>query len=166
MLFGAQQAQRAFAGAAEGRALFVVPNRSGLWARREATPFGFGRPYSLGQLESHLKRGSFTPEGHRAWLVRGSEARFNGEDRIDIKDLTLSIFTGEADGKLDTLILSPTAELRPGESLASGPGAIRVINDQFEATGTGWKYAHKDKRISIAKNVRVVFHAEFKDLLK
>ncbi len=109
---------------------------------------------------------TFTPEGHRAWLVRGSEARFNGEDRIDIKDLTLSIFTGEADGKLDTLILSPTAELRPGESLASGPGAIRVISDQFEATGTGWKYAHKDKRISIAKNVRVVFHAEFKDLLK
>jgi len=45
-----------------GRALFVVPNRSGLWARRDGTPFGFGRPYSLGQLEAQLKHHAFTPE--------------------------------------------------------------------------------------------------------
>ena len=30
-----------------GRAVFIVPNRTGLWARRDRTPFGFGRPYSL-----------------------------------------------------------------------------------------------------------------------
>jgi SAM-dependent methyltransferase len=61
----------------EGRALFIVPNRSGLWARREATPFGFGRPYSLGQLEAQLKRGSFAPEGHQAALFTPpSERRF------------------------------------------------------------------------------------------
>ena len=35
-----------------GRALFVVPNRSGLWARADGTPFGFGRPYSMSQLEA------------------------------------------------------------------------------------------------------------------
>lgn len=51
-----------------GRALFVVPNRSGLWARRDATPFGFGRPYSLGQLETQLRQHGFQPEGHRAAL--------------------------------------------------------------------------------------------------
>ncbi|SFR58415.1 class I SAM-dependent methyltransferase [Litoreibacter janthinus] len=51
-----------------GRALFVVPNRAGLWSRRDATPFGFGRPYSLTQLEAQLKRHSFTPERHRAAL--------------------------------------------------------------------------------------------------
>jgi SAM-dependent methyltransferase len=45
-----------------GRALFVVPNRSGLWARRDGTPFGFGRPYSIGQLEAQLKRHDFTPD--------------------------------------------------------------------------------------------------------
>ncbi len=26
------------------RAMFIVPNRSGLWARGDGTPFGFGRP--------------------------------------------------------------------------------------------------------------------------
>jgi SAM-dependent methyltransferase len=45
-----------------GRAMFVVPNRAGLWSRRDATPFGFGRPYSAGQLEAQLRRHGFTPE--------------------------------------------------------------------------------------------------------
>ena len=51
-----------------GRALFIVPNRSGLWSRRDATPFGFGRPYSLSQLEAQLKRHGFVPERHVAAL--------------------------------------------------------------------------------------------------
>ena len=45
-----------------GRAVFVVPNRGGLWARRDGTPFGFGRPYSNAQLEAQLRRHGFTPE--------------------------------------------------------------------------------------------------------
>jgi SAM-dependent methyltransferase len=45
-----------------GRVLFIVPARSGLWARRDGTPFGFGRPYSAAQLEGQLKGHGFTPE--------------------------------------------------------------------------------------------------------
>ncbi|WP_179378801.1 class I SAM-dependent methyltransferase [Jannaschia marina] len=51
-----------------GRAVFIVPNRSGLWARRDRTPFGFGRPYSLGQLEAQVKRAGLIPERHAAAL--------------------------------------------------------------------------------------------------
>ncbi len=51
-----------------GRAIFVVPNRAGLWARSDLTPFGYGRPYSLLQLETQLKRNGFTPERHAAAL--------------------------------------------------------------------------------------------------
>lgn len=51
-----------------GRALFVVPNRAGLWARGDVTPFGYGRPYTLGQLESQLRAHSFIPERHVAAL--------------------------------------------------------------------------------------------------
>jgi SAM-dependent methyltransferase len=54
--------------APEGRAVFIVPNRSGLWARTEATPFGFGRPYSFGQLEGLLRKHRFGPERHAAAL--------------------------------------------------------------------------------------------------
>lgn len=60
-----------------GRVLFIVPNRSGLWSRRDATPFGYGRPYSLGQLETQLQRHRFVPERHQAALFAPpSEKRF------------------------------------------------------------------------------------------
>lgn len=54
--------------APSGRALFVVPNRTGLWARRDGTPFGFGRPYSLGQIEAQLREAGFAPTRHAAAL--------------------------------------------------------------------------------------------------
>ena len=34
--------------APEGRLLIIVPNRRGVWARFDTTPFGHGRPYSRG----------------------------------------------------------------------------------------------------------------------
>jgi SAM-dependent methyltransferase len=46
---------------AEGRLLIVVPNRRGVWARRDATPFGHGQPYSRAQLERRLTEALFTP---------------------------------------------------------------------------------------------------------
>ncbi|MGR3503134.1 methyltransferase domain-containing protein [Pseudaestuariivita sp.] len=51
-----------------GKALFIVPNRAGLWARRDGTPFGYGRPYSLSQLETQLRTHEFLPETHDSML--------------------------------------------------------------------------------------------------
>ena len=51
-----------------GRALFIVPNRRGLWAQRDVTPFGHGRNYSLGQIEALLTRFDFVPDRHLAAL--------------------------------------------------------------------------------------------------
>jgi SAM-dependent methyltransferase len=60
-----------------GRAVFIVPNRAGLWARRDGTPFGYGRPYSLGQLEAQVKTHGFVPERHASALFAPpSETRF------------------------------------------------------------------------------------------
>jgi SAM-dependent methyltransferase len=47
-----------------GRVVFVVPNRSGLWARGDGTPFGYGRPYSVAQLDTQLIAHNFVPENH------------------------------------------------------------------------------------------------------
>ena len=49
--------------APEGRLLLVVPNRRGVWARLDTTPFGQGRPYSRSQLEHLLVQSLFTPIG-------------------------------------------------------------------------------------------------------
>lgn len=44
-----------------GRAVFIIPNRRGIWARTEKTPFGHGHPYSRGQLRRLLGESMFTP---------------------------------------------------------------------------------------------------------
>lgn len=44
-----------------GRLVIVVPNRRGVWARMEHTPFGSGRPYSRSQLTALLRATNFTP---------------------------------------------------------------------------------------------------------
>ena len=58
-----------------GRALFIVPNRAGLWSRSDATPYGFGRPYTLRQLEAQLKRHAFMPERHLSMLYQPPSSR-------------------------------------------------------------------------------------------
>ena len=45
----------------EGRLLVVAPNRRGIWARVDRTPFGTGLPYSRAQLSRLLRDNMFTP---------------------------------------------------------------------------------------------------------
>ena len=70
--------------AAGGRLLAVVPNRRGLWARMDTTPFGQGRPYSRSQITQLLRDTWFTPTGWdealyvppipRGWFLRSAVA--------------------------------------------------------------------------------------------
>src|ERR1700734_2539025 len=70
--------------AAGGRILAVVPNRRGLWARMDTTPFGHGRPYSRPQLTHLLRETWFTPVAWgealyvppvgRGWFLRSAVA--------------------------------------------------------------------------------------------
>jgi SAM-dependent methyltransferase len=44
----------------QGRLCLVVPNRRGLWANFESSPFGHGQPFSRSQLSRLLKGAKFT----------------------------------------------------------------------------------------------------------
>jgi SAM-dependent methyltransferase len=67
-----------------GRLLAIIPNRRGIWARTDTTPFGHGRPYSRSQITTLLRETWFTPTGWgealyvppigRAWFLRSSGA--------------------------------------------------------------------------------------------
>ncbi|WP_439599116.1 class I SAM-dependent methyltransferase [Falsiroseomonas sp.] len=52
----------------DGRLIVVVPNRVGIWAQLERTPFGHGQPYSSGQLSRLLTRHLFRPARREAAL--------------------------------------------------------------------------------------------------
>ncbi len=54
--------------APEGRLILVVPNRKGVWARLDSTPFGHGRPYSKRQLRGLLQDTMFVPQSWRYML--------------------------------------------------------------------------------------------------
>ena len=70
--------------AAGGQLLAVVPNRRGLWARMDTTPFGHGRPYSRSQITHLLREAWFTPVDwsealyvppiQRGWFLRSAAA--------------------------------------------------------------------------------------------
>ncbi|MFN3525346.1 MAG: class I SAM-dependent methyltransferase [Paracoccus sp. (in: a-proteobacteria)] len=60
-----------------GRAMVMVPNRAGLWAASDRTPFGFGRAYTTGQIEAQMRRAGFLPEWHgSAVYIPPSDRRF------------------------------------------------------------------------------------------
>jgi len=109
---------------------------------------------------------SWTEDNHRAWLLRASQAR-RDQDQVEVKELTLAIFPGKADNeRVETMILSPTARVDLDAEVVTGADFIRVLSDEFEATGQDWRYTHREKRVTIAKNVHVVFHVELQDFLK
>ena len=51
-----------------GRLLIIAPNRRGIWARLDRTPFGSGRPYTISQLSQLLRDEQFTPVNSDAAL--------------------------------------------------------------------------------------------------
>ncbi|WP_411956572.1 class I SAM-dependent methyltransferase [Paracoccus homiensis] len=62
-----------------GRMIVMVPNRAGLWAASDRTPFGLGRSYTAGQLETQMRKAGFVsgwsgsavyipPSDRRFWL--------------------------------------------------------------------------------------------------
>lgn len=60
-----------------GRMMVMVPNRAGLWAASDRTPFGFGRAYTTGQIEAQMRHAGFQPDWHgSAVYIPPSDRRF------------------------------------------------------------------------------------------
>ena len=63
--------------APDGKILLITPNRRGLWARSDQTPFGHGQPYTMTQLSSLLRTHLFTPTSFlRGLYALPSSSRF------------------------------------------------------------------------------------------
>lgn len=61
----------------QGRLLAVVPNRRGLWAHIDATPFGHGHPYTPPQLTRLMRDALFSPlQSRQALWYPPSERAF------------------------------------------------------------------------------------------
>lgn len=104
-------------------------------------------------------------EGYRSMTLRGTEVRPRGKD-IEVTDLSITVFSGDASARVDSILLSPSAVFHPKENRASGEKAVRFIRDDFEVTGVGWTYDHAARKVSLQSNVRVTFRTPLNDILK
>jgi len=106
-------------------------------------------------------------EGYRTMTLRGSAVQPVGASRIDVVDLNITVFSGDAAARVDSVLLSQAASFFPKTNVATGEKNVRLIRDDFEISGEGWSYDHTAKKISVKKNARVVFlRAELNDILK
>lgn len=51
-----------------GRIIIIVPNRMGVWARADWSPFGHGHPFTQSQLEACLREARFNVDTHEGAL--------------------------------------------------------------------------------------------------
>ncbi len=96
----------------QGKLLLVVPNRGGLWATSDASPFGRGQPFSRAQIGALLRQAQFSinrieyalalPPWGGPGLARGVEfasrlglRRFSGIMMIEAQKQVYSYSTGK-----------------------------------------------------------------------
>ena len=120
---------------AGGRIIAVVPNRRGLWAMRDANPFGHGRPFSRTQLSKILREAMFDPGGwayalhmppfnrgflrrSAAWWERAGLWLWPGVAGVIIVEATKQVYA-RVEGKRERKLAS---RLRP--ALSPVPGAV------------------------------------------
>lgn len=108
----------------------------------------------------------FTKDNFRSMTLRGARASFPSNDQVDVVDLNLTAYAGDATKKVETVIIAPSATFLPRQNLARGDAGVQVIRDDLEASGTHWIYDHTQKKVSLTGHVRIVFNAELKAILK
>ncbi len=72
--------------APEGRLVIIAANRSGLWARSDASPFGAGRPFSRSQLANALKNAQFLPLAWAGALYAPPISRMTGPRFLSVME--------------------------------------------------------------------------------
>ena len=113
-----------------------------------------------------LKIPAFDKNGHRTTYMRAGEALIISDNRIDVKDMQFTLFTKGGTDTFDTVLLAPSATFIKDKEFVSGNDSVRLIRENLEVTGEQWSYSHPEKRVLIAKNARVTFQDELKEIIK
>lgn len=133
-----------------GEALLILPNRSGLWARMDGTPFALGRPYSNGQITTLLRDHGFQicdtggalffpPRDNRRWLRWAMRLEQLGQRMVRLR----------AGGVL--VVRARRAEDTPSDGLAiKRRRPLRILDGVAQPAGTrpAWRDGGSTDRTS------------------
>lgn len=109
---------------------------------------------------------TFTKEGWRDMMLKAAEARVLSAERIEVADMTLTLYTNDVINQPETVVTSPQAAALPSAQRVEGKDSVHVKRSDFELTGRDWSYDHATKKISIGSDAHVILQTEIKDLLK
>jgi lipopolysaccharide export system protein LptC len=117
---------------------------------------------------TNFKLSLLSDEGVRSSLLRGSEARYISDKKIDLVGMQYTTYIEDGTNEVDSTLLAPSASvfINKNKIKVHGDESVRLIRKNVDVTGERWTYDHAEKRILIEKNVRVVFSMELKDILK
>ncbi|WP_157837127.1 LPS export ABC transporter periplasmic protein LptC [Geminisphaera colitermitum] len=108
----------------------------------------------------------FNDEGQRLSILVAAEARVITPDHITATDMILTRYNPDEGNTIDTTLVSPSAEAFIKEQRVRGDSTVSITRPDFQATGADWSYNHKDQRITIGRDVHLVFKAEIQNILK
>lgn len=131
-----------------------------------AEPAPSAPPSVAGTPIKEFRLPSFDKNGKRSTFMRATEALIVSPTRIDVKDMQFTVFTKDGTGAFDSVLLTPSATFLTDKQFVSGSESVRLIRVNLEITGEQWSYNHPEKRVLIAKNARVTFQDELKDIIK
>ena len=78
---------------------------------------------------------TFNKEGMRTTFLRAGEAVIVSNTRIDVKDMNLTMFTNDDSGRIESVLLSPSATFLTEQQIVSGKESVRFIRDDVEVAG-------------------------------
>lgn len=108
----------------------------------------------------------FTKEGFRQVTLRGDEVRPVSSDRIDVSGMNVTVFSGDAEARVDSVLISPEATFLLNEKMVQGDRTVRLVRDDVDVRGEGWSYNYNEKKVLIYRRTHVVFHSALPDMLK
>jgi len=107
-------------------------------------------------------------QGVRTSLLRGNEARYVNASQIDLSGMQYMAFVENNANEVETTLLAPSATVNivKNKIKVHGDEGVRLVRNDLDVTGERWTYDHDQRKITIGKNVRVVFRTGLKDILK
>lgn len=108
----------------------------------------------------------FSDQGYPRVRVVGGSADLADAERIKLTLMELFLYSGEADRKLETTLTAPLAILEPGPEIVHGPDALSLERADLSLTGEDWSYEHRERRVLVKRNARVVFKMPLEGLLE
>lgn len=114
------------------------------------------------QLAPHNRMSRFSiptynADSYREWTLSGEEGIYKEDNRFEVTNMKLSIFSGDAEQNLDTVIQSSSAVFDLAGNRATSDAPIHISSANFEIHGEGWSWDGTQGRVVIEKSVTIRF---------